>query len=292
MIRGASRMIGSAAACLFSLLPQIVQASSADSKPSCPTPAPYRVTMQALHQTGGVPLGWHFTPPPGDVTAGRKLFADYGCHSCHAIQGESFPDVAPENTKPGPDLSGMGSHHPAEYFAESILNPDAVLVEGPGYISSGGHSSMPAYAEMTLKQLGDLVAYLKSLSLPGVAPVCASDRPVGLAESKPGSAQPFGYVAQAFEVEDDRLEDFYRWFDRKEFTRYDGLVSIQTYASRLRAGRHEIVCLFGFDSEAALVRFSDEIQKAKPQPHDFVHPTRTYRLQTPPLYLAPQMSVP
>jgi len=99
---------------------------------TCPTPAPYRVTMQALHQAGGVPLGWRFTPPQGDVGAGRKLFVDYGCHSCHTIQGETFPNVDPEQSGAGPDLTGMGSHHPAEYFAEAILNPDAVLVEGPG----------------------------------------------------------------------------------------------------------------------------------------------------------------
>ena len=59
----------------------------------------------------------------------------------------------------------MGSHHPPEYFAESILNPNRVIILGPGYTGADGLSKMPSYADtMTLKQLTDLVAYLKSLS--------------------------------------------------------------------------------------------------------------------------------
>ncbi|MBI3783406.1 MAG: cytochrome c [Deltaproteobacteria bacterium] len=281
--------------CIVLAIVQRPGSSVAEPLPgACPTRAPVRVTMQALHQSGGLPLGWRFTPPQGDVAAGRKLFVDYGCHSCHSIQGETFPVVAADEARPGPDLSGMGDHHPAEYFAESILNPDAVLVEGPGYISEGGRSSMPSYAEMTLKQLADLVAYLKSLTLPGAAPAidCTKGRAAVGSGRAAGAVSPFGYVAQAFEVDDGRLDGFYAWFDRRGFSRYDGLVSIDTYVSRVHRGRHEIVCLFGFDSETALLRFSDEIKKAKPAPDDFVHPTRNYRLQSPPLYLAPQMSVP
>src|SRR5207244_8877719 len=37
-----------------------------------------RITMAALHQAGGVPPGWRFTVPPGDVGAGRRTFADAG----------------------------------------------------------------------------------------------------------------------------------------------------------------------------------------------------------------------
>ena len=40
-----------------------------------------RITMAALHQAGGVPPGWRFTVPPGDVGAGRRTFADAGCPS-------------------------------------------------------------------------------------------------------------------------------------------------------------------------------------------------------------------
>jgi cbb3-type cytochrome oxidase cytochrome c subunit len=64
----------------------------------------------------------------------------------------------------GPDLSGMGSHHPAEYFAESIINPNRVIVDGPGYTGPDGRSRMPEYSDsLTIRQLVDLVAYLNSL---------------------------------------------------------------------------------------------------------------------------------
>ncbi|HXU90803.1 MAG TPA: c-type cytochrome, partial [Methylomirabilota bacterium] len=64
----------------------------------------------------------------------------------------------------GPDMTGMGSHHPAEYFAELIMNPNRVIVDGNGYVGADGLSKMPSYADtITVKQLMDLVAYLRSL---------------------------------------------------------------------------------------------------------------------------------
>ncbi len=120
-----------------------------------------RLSMEALHQQGGVPLRWQLTLPPGDPAAGRQAFIDLGCHGCHRVAGESFS--ADASNRPGPDLSGMGSHHPPAYFAEAILNPDAVLIDAPGYVGEDGHSIMPTYPEMTTGQLSDLVAYLASL---------------------------------------------------------------------------------------------------------------------------------
>src|SRR2546422_3347053 len=35
---------------------------------------------------------------------------------------------------------------PAEYFAESILSPNAVILDGPGYTGPDGKSIMPSYA--------------------------------------------------------------------------------------------------------------------------------------------------
>jgi len=58
----------------------------------------------------------------------------------------------------------MGDHHPAEYFAESILNPNAVITTEPGYTGADGLSIMPDYREsLSAADLIDLVAYLKSL---------------------------------------------------------------------------------------------------------------------------------
>lgn len=99
--------------------------------------------------------------PPGDAKAGREVFAAMKCFECHEIRSENFSEA---ERKPGPELTGMGRHHPAEYFAESIVNPNRVIIKGTGYAGADGLSKMPEYAEtMTLRQLIDLVAYLRSL---------------------------------------------------------------------------------------------------------------------------------
>jgi L-cysteine S-thiosulfotransferase len=129
-----------------------------------PSSQSVRITMDALHAAGGVPPGWRFTLPTGDAAAGRQAFVDLKCYACHAIKGEQFPLKPGETATAGPELTGMGGHHPAEYLAESIVNPSAVLVEAPGYIGGDGRSIMPTYPEMTLAQLINLVTYLKGLN--------------------------------------------------------------------------------------------------------------------------------
>jgi mono/diheme cytochrome c family protein len=131
---------------------------------SATPPPPIRTTMKALHAQGGVPKGWKFLVPPGDPARGREAFVAMECYACHAVSGEDFPKTSKRAQEPGPELTGMGGHHPAEYFAESILNPNRVIVQGSGYTSTDGLSKMPDYAEvMTVRQLVDVVAYLKSL---------------------------------------------------------------------------------------------------------------------------------
>lgn len=128
-------------------------------------PAPIRITMKDLHAQGGVPRGWKFLLPPGDAAEGRKVFVAMECFACHEVKGEDFPTSSKTPRDAGPPLTGMGSHHPAEYFAESIVNPNRVILTGPGYTGADGRSKMPGYADtMSLKQLVDVVAYLKSLT--------------------------------------------------------------------------------------------------------------------------------
>ncbi len=122
-------------------------------------PRTFRVTMDELHRQGGVPKGWSFAPPAGDVARGREVFGRLACFACHTLSGEKFP--APSGI--GPDLTGVGEHHPAGYLLESILNPSAVIVEGPGYTGMDGQSIMPDYrGQLSVSELIDLVAYLKS----------------------------------------------------------------------------------------------------------------------------------
>lgn len=126
-------------------------------------PAPIHTTMKALHAHGGTPPGWRFALPAGDAAEGRKVFVSMECYACHQVSGEQFPRDSKTPRGQGPDMTGMGSHHPAEYFAESIMNPNRVIVDGDGYVGADGLSKMPSYADtITVKQLMDLVAYLRS----------------------------------------------------------------------------------------------------------------------------------
>ena len=120
---------------------------------------PMRATTEQLHEAGGVPRGWTFRLPSGDARRGREVFVRLACYRCHRLRGESYP--APSAA--GPELTGIGGHHPAGYIAESILNPDAVIVEGPGYTGPGGRSTMPEYRDvLSVADLLDLVAYLEA----------------------------------------------------------------------------------------------------------------------------------
>ena len=120
---------------------------------------PRGMTMAELHAAGDVPPGWLFSPPPGDAGRGRLIFTRLGCPACHRVVGDS-----PGSPIVGPDLTDAGEHHPAGYLLESVINPNAVIVEGPGYTGADGRSIMPSYADrLTVPELIDLVAYLRTL---------------------------------------------------------------------------------------------------------------------------------
>jgi mono/diheme cytochrome c family protein len=110
-----------------------------------------------MHQ----PKAWRFTLPQGDPSKGRQVFTKFACYACHRVVGEDFPD--PGAAAVGPELSNMGAMHPLEFFAESVLNPDAV-VDKDSFRAEDGHSMMPSFNNlMTVEELVDLAAFLKSL---------------------------------------------------------------------------------------------------------------------------------
>ncbi|PWB47748.1 MAG: hypothetical protein C3F12_03425 [Candidatus Methylomirabilota bacterium] len=120
-----------------------------------------------------IPPRWRFAIPAGDHHAGRQVFIDSECFKCHEVAGEDFPAPEAEQGDVGPALSGMGAMHPAEYFGETIIDPNASAVwrirhhkdEDKGYLGADGRSKMPSYNDsMTVQQLIDLIAYLKSLT--------------------------------------------------------------------------------------------------------------------------------
>jgi Cu/Ag efflux protein CusF len=104
------------------------------------------------------PIGWRFTMPKGDAAKGRAVFEKFECHYCHEVRGENFPSP----TENAPELSQMGGLHPVEFFAESIMNPNAVVPRT--YRESDGKSPMTNFAEkMTVQELIDVSAYVASL---------------------------------------------------------------------------------------------------------------------------------
>ncbi|HMM28222.1 MAG TPA: ABC transporter substrate-binding protein [Aggregatilineaceae bacterium] len=93
----------------------------------------------------------------GDPEAGATVFTSLGCGGCHATEG----DV----TMVGPSLDGLAARagqmveglSAAAYVEQSIVEPDAHVVEG---FNAG---IMPPYASLSETDLANLVAYLLTL---------------------------------------------------------------------------------------------------------------------------------
>jgi mono/diheme cytochrome c family protein len=135
-------------------------------QPSQPGLAPRSAPGGDPHAQHGTPTGWRFTWPKDDVAKGRAAFTKFECYACHEVKGEKFP--APrEPGKVGPELSHMGPLHEVDYFAEAVLNPGAVIERGMSYQAADGSSKMPSFNDsMTVRELIDLVAYLRALKPP------------------------------------------------------------------------------------------------------------------------------
>jgi hypothetical protein len=106
-----------------------------------------------------VPKGWKFSFPDGDPNAGKTVFINMQCYSCHAINipGEKLPSDAGGI---GPDLNGY-SAFPKEYLAESIIKAHTV-VAAPGYVVKQGKAAMGNYNHfMTIQEMIDIVAFLR-----------------------------------------------------------------------------------------------------------------------------------
>ena len=106
------------------------------------------------------PADWRFTMPRGNSAKGRAIFEKFECYNCHTIDGEKFP--APVDYD-GPELSQMAPLHPWEFFAESIINPNAVVAKE--HRRADGKSPMfPDHLEnMTVREFIDLTAYVATL---------------------------------------------------------------------------------------------------------------------------------
>jgi Cu/Ag efflux protein CusF len=121
--------------------------------------------------------------PKGDPAKGKAVFEKFECYYCHEVRGEQFP--AP--TESAPELSQMGGLHPVEFFAESIMNPNAVVPRE--YRQADGTSPMTKFAEkMTVQELVDVSAYVASL------------RPKGAAKTVSASGKVLAVVPESAEI--------------------------------------------------------------------------------------------
>jgi len=75
----------------------------------------------------------------------------------------------------------MAAAHSPEYFAEAIINPNALIEKGRGYEAPDGSSKMPTFNDdLTVRDVVDLVAYLLNLKPPAAgAPAPGSPPPAG-----------------------------------------------------------------------------------------------------------------
>jgi hypothetical protein len=100
----------------------------------------------------GVAQGQGVSLPVGNADAGKEAARAMQCHVCHEIVGSGFP--APHAELRGPVLGAAHAGRAADSLAAAILAPSHDRAEG----------QMGDYSEaMTVRQLIDIVAYLRSL---------------------------------------------------------------------------------------------------------------------------------
>ena len=121
--------------------------------------APYRSGKVQVEEAA---VQW--IPPEGDPEMGYYTFDDMKCHQCHTIEGYDFGGSPEDLGGIGPDLTGIGDIQGPLYLMESIMDPNALIVAGEGYMGEDGSSKMPEYHDtLTLRQLLDLTTFLTAL---------------------------------------------------------------------------------------------------------------------------------
>jgi len=92
--------------------------------------------------------------------AGRHASQDLKCTTCHRVAGD---DVGHHPTITGPALGSMQATQSADEIAGSIVDPSHVISAKDGDWRETTLSKMGDYRDvMTVQQLIDIVAYLKS----------------------------------------------------------------------------------------------------------------------------------
>ncbi|MEE9325442.1 MAG: c-type cytochrome [Dehalococcoidia bacterium] len=146
------------------------EAPPTSTSTSVPTPAPTPTSAATPTSVAPTPTSAAPTPTstpveaalPGDPETGRQLFISGGCIVCHTISnipeatgtiGPSQDDVA---TRAATRVEGLSAE---EYIRQSILDPNAFVVEGfPANVMPQIYDTL--FSE---EELNDLVAFLLTL---------------------------------------------------------------------------------------------------------------------------------
>jgi mono/diheme cytochrome c family protein len=105
--------------------------------------------------------------PKGDASAGRQAFQDLKCHVCHGVAGEK--EFSPIAELQGPTLNATLQLQSASDIAAAIIAPSHSLsVRTSEAVKAQmwrqGMSPMGDFSRvLTVRQLADLLAYLRSL---------------------------------------------------------------------------------------------------------------------------------
>lgn len=101
--------------------------------------------------------------PEGDHVSGKQAFTTKQCFACHAVPGEGFR--APWAQPPVPVmLTAQTALQTREQLAESIIAPSHKIPQNLINVKGGTLSRMGDYSyAMTVRELIDIVAYIKSL---------------------------------------------------------------------------------------------------------------------------------
>ena len=101
--------------------------------------------------------------PIGDAQAGREAFIALSCTSCHAVKGDSELSQ-PVAAVPVPVLGRSSAKMSPGKIASAIVSPSHVISKEVTSKTEGELSPMADLTEaMTVRQLVDLVAYVRSL---------------------------------------------------------------------------------------------------------------------------------
>lgn len=104
-----------------------------------------------------------------DPAAGRKAFVKLQCTACHKVMSD--PGLPAMTASEGaPILGGMTTVHTEEQLAWAIIQPSHTFA--PGFHGAEGEvSRMGDQGDtMTVRQLRDIIAYLKAQEQTGAAP--------------------------------------------------------------------------------------------------------------------------